>query len=474
MKVLLVRPVTPERLVLNVVPPMGLGYLASPLRKNKIAVDILDCVQRGCDYPQFENFVKEYNPDVIGFSSFSHDIPSVEQSIGLLKEINSRIVTFVGGPHPSSRPENIWDDYPSVDYGFRGEGEAGFLKIIEYLSSIGEPWNKDFLDESELRSVPGLIWKCNDKVCCNDQVFQSDLDAISFPAWELIDISGYQSAPQGVIFKNQPVAPMIITRGCPFLCTFCAGYNITGRKLRFRSIENVMQEIDLLYNKYNVREIHILDDNFTLDKEFARKFCEELIRRKLDISWCCPNGLRLDSLDRETLVLMRKAGCYYVSIGIESGSQRVLDMMKKKLKISEIKRQVDMVRSVGLDVNGFFILGYPGETIDDIRKTIDFARELDLTRAAFYNFLPLPGTSVYEELLEGHKIDGLDWTKMSQCDVPYVPDGMKAYQLKEFQRSANLKFYLRPTIFYRLLREIKSVSQLKFIVKRAWANLLSN
>ncbi len=110
MKVLLVRPVTPERLVLNVVPPMGLGYLASPLRKNKIAVDILDCVQRGCDYPQFENFVKEYNPDVIGFSSFSHDIPSVEQSIGLLKEINSRIVTFVGGPHPSSRAENIWDD----------------------------------------------------------------------------------------------------------------------------------------------------------------------------------------------------------------------------------------------------------------------------------------------------------------------------------------------------------------------------
>ena len=474
MKVLLVRPVTPERLVLNVVPPMGLGYLASSLKKSGIAVDILDCVQRGYDYPQFANFVKEYNPDVVGFSSFSHDIPSVEQSIGFVKEINTRMVTFVGGPHPSSRPENIWDDYPGVDYGFRGEGETGFLKIIEYLSGVGEPWNGDFLDESELRGVPGLIWKSNGKVCCNDQAFQNDLDTISFPAWELIDISDYQSAPQGVIFKNQPVAPMIITRGCPFLCTFCAGYNITGRKLRFRSIENVMQEIDLLYNKYNVREIHILDDNFTLDKEFARKFCEELIHRKFDISWCCPNGLRLDSLDREILVLMRKAGCYYVSIGIESGSQRVLDMMKKRLKISEIKRQVDMVRSVGLDVNGFFILGYPGETIDDIRKTIDFARELDLSRAAFYNFLPLPGTSVYEDLLEEHKIDGLDWTKMSQCDVPYVPDGMKADQLKELQRSANLKFYLRPAIFYRLLREIKSVSQLKFIVKRAWANLLSN
>jgi radical SAM superfamily enzyme YgiQ (UPF0313 family) len=472
-KVLLVRPVTPERVVLNVVPPMGLGYLASSLKKSGIAVDILDCVQRGYDYPQFADFVKEYNPDVVGFSSFSHDLPSVERSIGLVKEVNTRIVTFVGGSHPSARFKEIWDDYPSVDYGFRGEGEVGFLKIIEYLSGVDEPWNKDLLDESTLRSVSGLIWKSNGKVCCNNQAFPGELDSIAFPAWELIDLKGYQSAPQGVIFKKQPVAPMIITRGCPFLCTFCAGFNITGRKLRYRTIDNVMEEIGLLYHKYNVREIHILDDNFTLDKEFTNKFCEELIRRKFDVSWCCPNGLRLDSLDREILVLMRKAGCYYVSIGIESGSQRVLDMMKKKLKIFEIKRQVDMARSVGLDVNGFFILGYPGETIDDIRKTIDFARELDLSRAAFYNFLPLPGTSVYEDLLEGHKIDGLDWTKMTQWDVPYVPDGMKADQLKEFQRSAFLKFYLRPIIFYRLLREIKSISQLKFIVKRAWANLFS-
>jgi len=473
MKVLLVRPVTPEKVVLNVVPPMGLGYLATSLKNSGIAVDILDCVQRKYGYSQFTDFVKGYNPDVVGFTSFSHDVPSIEQSIKLVKEINSKIVTFVGGPHPSSRPENIWDDFPSVDYGFRGEGEVGFPKIVKYLSCINELWNEGLWDKSQLQDVQGLIWKDNGNVYCNDQAFPKDLDSIDFPAWNLIDLKGYQSAPQGVIFKKQPVAPMIITRGCPFLCTFCAGYNITGRKLRSRTIENVMKEIELLYNKYSVREIHILDDNFTLDKEFAREFCEELIRRKLDISWCCPNGLRLDSLNREILVLMREAGCYYISIGIESGSQRVLDMMKKKLKLSEIKRQIDMVRSVGLDVNGFFILGYPGETIDEIKQTIDFARKLDLSRAAFYNFLPLPGTSVYEELLEGHKLNGLDWTRMSQCDVPYVPDGMEVDQLKELQRSANLRFYLRPTIFYRLIREIKSITQLKFILKRAWANLFS-
>ena len=200
MKVLLVRPVTPERVVLNVVPPMGLGYLASSLKKSGIAVDILDCVQRGYGYPQFTDFVKEYNPDVVGFSSFSHDIPSVERSIGLVKEVNTRIVTFVGGSHPSARSKEIWDDYPSVDYGFRGEGEAGFLMIIEYLSSVSNPWNRDLLDESVLQEVPGLIWKSSGKVCCNDQVFPSDLDTIAFPAWKLIDITGYQSAPQGVSF----------------------------------------------------------------------------------------------------------------------------------------------------------------------------------------------------------------------------------------------------------------------------------
>ncbi len=473
MKVLLVRPVTPKRVVLNVVPPMGLGYLASSLKKNGIAVDILDCVQRKYDHFHFVDFVKKYNPDVVGFTSFSHDVPSVEKSIKLVKEVNSRVVTFVGGPHPSARPKNIWDDYPGVDYGFRGEGETGFSRIVKYLSDISEPWNKSSLNEGLLQSVKGLVWQKNGSIYCNDQAFPKDLDSIDFPAWELINLKGYQSAPQGVIFKKHPVAPMIITRGCPFLCTFCAGYNITGRKLRYRTIENVMNEIGLLYHKYKVREIHILDDNFTLDKEFARKFCEELIRQKFNISWCCPNGLRLDSLDKDILVLMRKAGCYYISIGIESGSQRILDMMKKKLSISEIKRQIDLVRSVGLDVNGFFILGYPGETVDEIKKTINFARELNLSRAAFYNFLPLPGTSIYEELLEGYKINGLDWTKMSQWDVPYVPEGMKEDQLKNLQRSANLKFYLRPTILYKLIKEIKSIPQLRFILKRAWAYLFS-
>ena len=138
MKVLLVRPVTPEKVVLNVVPPMGLGYLASSLKNSGIAVDILDCVQRKYSYSQFTGFVKGYKPDVVGFTSFSHDIPSVERSIGIVKGIDSKIVTFVGGPHPSARPENIWDDYPGADYGFRGECETGFRKITEYLSRVEE------------------------------------------------------------------------------------------------------------------------------------------------------------------------------------------------------------------------------------------------------------------------------------------------------------------------------------------------
>jgi radical SAM superfamily enzyme YgiQ (UPF0313 family) len=235
-----------------------------------------------------------------------------------------------------------------------------------------------------------------------------------------------------------------------------------------------MEEITYLYNDYGVREIHILDDNFTMRRQYVKNFCQMLIDAKINISWCCPNGIRLDSLDEELVELMKRAGCHYISVGLESGSPRILKEMKKGLRIENIREKIRMVRKSGLDINGFFILGYPGETVEDIRKTIDFAKELDLTRVAFFNFVPLPGTQCYNQLSENGELEELDWDEMFEAYVPYSPNGISKPELKSLQRRAHFEFYLRPRILLRLILSIKNYVQLKFILKRAFTYLFKS
>jgi len=289
----------------------------------------------------------------------------------------------------------------------------------------------------------------------------------------LIDPREYPQAPQGIIFKQWPVAQIMATRGCPFRCVFCAGHTISGRMMRYRSIKNVLGEIKLLYDKFGVKEIQLVDDNFSMNKEYVKKFCLKIIESNLKINWCCPNGLRLDTLDEETLLLMKESGCYYVSVGIESGSPRILRHMKKGLTIEKIKKKISLVKKMGLNVNGFFIIGYPEEEEIDILRTIKLAKELQLSRAAFYNFLPLPGSEIYDTLDKKGELDRIDWDKIFQAFVPYCPPRISKKKLKYLQRRAYLEFYLRPKILCQLIREIKTINQLKFIIRRFSTFLLS-
>ena len=240
-------------------------------------------------------------------------------------------------------------------------------------------------------------------IVVNKQQHIENLDSLEMPAWNLMGLNSYPKIPPTLLFKKQPFAPISVTRGCPFSCTFCAAH-IHGRKIRSRSIDNVLMEIDLLYRDYGIREFYIVDDNFTADKAMVKKFCSEIINRKYDIAFCNPNGVRLDTLDMEMLTLMKKAGWYYLSVGIESGSQPVLDHMKKRINITLVREKVSIIRKAGLEVYGFFIVGYPTETLEDIKKTVNLALELDLIGANFSCFHPLPGTAIFEMLVQNGKI----------------------------------------------------------------------
>ncbi len=454
MNVLLVKPYAK---VDEVIPPVGLGYLATAIRKNN-TVEILDCVKEGIKLEEFLDVIKKNKFEVVGFQFYTYNRSIIKEYTDSIKKIKPEIKIIVGGPHPSADPYNVLNDFKNIDFAFIGEAEIGFPKLLDFLS--------DKNDTLKLEEIPGLIYRKDNTIIVNKQMFESDLDKFGFPSWDLLKPNEYPQAPHGAFFKNSPIAPIIITRGCPYHCTFCGGHLISGRTIRRRSVNHVIKEIELLHGVYGIKEIHIEDDNFTLDRKYVIEFCNKIIERKWDITLACPNGVRLDTLDENSLMLMKKAGFYSVSVGIESGSDEVLHLMKKSLNTKKIEEKIKLIRIVGLDIIGFFMIGYPGETREDIKKTINFACELDLKRANFMIFKPFPGTEIYKNLREENSLNHVDWNNFSLAKVAYVSPGFSKKELKNLRRLAFFKFYFRPKIIIKMISEIKSFEHFKYVVKR--------
>jgi len=395
---------------------------------------------------------------------FSSDFQNVKECSRLIKEFNKKIVIIIGGPHPSSTPVEALTYLKDVDYGFKGEAEIGLSTLLKNLSS------------KNLKNVPGLIYRKGKKIECNRQMLLEDLDSLGFPSWDLINPLWYQKGLQTLFVKNLPVAPIMTTRGCPYQCTYCSAREINGIKIRYRSASKIVDEIELLQKQYGIKEIWIEDDNFTFNKNFVKEFCNELIKRNVKISWSCPNGVRLNTLDRELLDLMKKTGCYILMVGIEFGSQRILDKVKKSLRVEEIREKVKLINESGIDAHGFFIMGFPTEAKEDIMKTIKLALELDLVGANFAFFHPLPGTEIFRELVKNKEVneenyEGLRGDKATYADILYTPKGLSYDELKKYHHYAVTRFYLRPKIILKYLREIKSLRNLGYLMRRAFSYL---
>lgn len=470
MKVLLVQPIRPKERVVHVVPPLGLGYLATAIR-DQHEVSILDCVKEGANYQDFGDRLAQVNPDVVGVNLFSNGLSSTKKMLEMVKRFNPQILTVVGGPHPSAVGEEIFSHLPEVDFAFKGEGEIGFPLLLDFQTNKGKAGGRHGKDRY-LAQIPGLIYRNGPKVKSNSPIFAENLDELGWPAWDLICPDTYPVAPHGMYAQNSPIGPIIVTRGCPFPCTFCAGSTVLGKRFRFRSIQNVIKEIKLLKDQFRVKEIQILDDNFTLDRNYVQEFCRSVIENKLNLSFSCPNGVRLDTLDKETLIMMKQAGWYLIAAGIESGSPKILEAMKKKITVERTKQQISLIKEIGLEAHGFFIIGYPGETREDIKMTIRFAKELGLDWAFFGNFIPLPGTEIYRELLKRNEIEAIDWDSLYVGgNVLYSPEGISPKELKRLQQRAFLQFYIQSKIIVNFLSKIR-INNLRMMVKRALFILL--
>lgn len=449
----------------EIIPPLHFGFLASTL-SNTHKVIIYDQLRDKFSNDHLIKLLLKENPEVIGCSAYTRDISQIKAFMSKVRPLLPNAKIVLGGMQMSIMPQETFEYFDGlIDYGFAGESEWAFSTFIDFVNG------NELMDN--LNKIPNLVWKSGEDIKINLSEYPENLDEIPFPRWELIPPDSYPKAPHGAFLKQYPVAPIITSRGCPYSCTFCAAGTISGKKVRYRSIDNIIEEIKYLNKDFNVKEIHIEDDNFSMRKGRAIEFSERILREGLGITWAFPNGLRLDNLDLPTLKLMHKAGCYSLNVGVESGNDEILRKIKKRITREEIKAKISMVKDAGLDIGGFFIIGFPGETVKEIKDTINFARELPLDRIGISYFQTYPGTEEYKKLCDSgeYKLD-LAISEHSLHTVSYVPKNITEKQLRRLRLKGFIKFYLRPKIILKLLKEVRSLEHFSFILKRGkrWLN----
>jgi radical SAM superfamily enzyme YgiQ (UPF0313 family) len=445
----------------EIVPPIGLAYLAEAVRRAGHEAVVVDALRERLGEEALASRLRSLRPGVVGVLLFTKDLRAVRS---LLRRVRAELPgtrTVVGGPHPSAVPGETMEFFgDALDFAFAGEAETGLPALLRLLEEGdgGKGYS----------SVPGLAYRDAGAVRTSPPVFDEDLDALRV-AWDLIPPGSYPRAPHGAYFRQFPVAPVITSRGCPFHCTFCAAECISGRKIRCRSAENVVGEIEMLHRLYGVREIHVEDDNFSMRKGFVLSFCDALRGKVPGVTWTCPNGVRLDTLDGEMLAAMKAAGLYFLSVGIESGSDRTLRRMKKSLTVEEVEEKVRLVHEAGIGVSGFFMLGFPGETLEEMEETIRFALRLPLARASFSNFQPFPGSEEFLRLRESGELK-VNWEEFEPTlhSTTYHPAGVTAGELRRMRKKALWKFYSRPGVASGMVRDMRSADHALRVLRRGW------
>jgi len=429
--------------------PLNLAYLASYLRdKNPgIEIKVLDCEALGLHYSEIKKEIIQFKPDLVGITTPTPAFTQVLEICRIIKqEISKDIITVLGGPHPTALPQETTTE-ENIDICVVFEGEVSFTQLVEAL------------DKNEsLNKIKGIFFKDNGKVVSTETREPiKDLDQLSFPARDLFDTDLYFPPPTKRI-SNWKAGNMITSRGCPYQCTYCMASFIWQRRVRFRGIDNVIKEIEECINKYGIREFNFHDELFTVNKRRTIEFCQEVVKRKLKIAWVCM--IRVDFADEETLRWMKKAGCKKIVFGFESGSQMILDKMKKKVTLDKTEETVKLVKKVGIKTAGNFMIGNIGETEETIRQSIDLAKKLNTDTMGFFVASPYPGTEFYRIAREkGYFRSDVTWkdfTLVSNNLPPLNLPGLPAEKILEWQKRAFREYYMRPRYILQKIFSIKS------------------
>lgn len=450
----------PNTKIITGEPPLGLGYIASYLRENGINdIRILDLTFN----PSFElakQQITRYSPDIVGVYASTVMFNDAKKIARMAKE-NGVPLVVLGGPHPSIRPTEVIK-LPYVDAIVVGEGEYSFWKIVEKF--------EEQEDVADLVGIPNTYVKVKNKICSsNKRYFIKNLDEIPFPARDLFEMELYIKH----WFQLDAVAPNLrgtnvyLSRSCPFSCSFCQPTLkiMFGNFLRRRSPRNIIEEFIHLKEKFKINAVQSVDDMFFVGEEYIKNFCNELIKERVEMIWGCQS--RVDTIPSlETLKLAYKAGLRMVSLGIESASERILKLYNKGITPNQVRSVVRKLKSVGIKVRGYFILGAPTESVKEIQETIKFAASLDLDEAAFSILTPFPGTYIYEiAKKKGWEIDeNWDYDRYYERGG-FIKGTIPDKTIRKYQRLAFLMFYLHPRrsvyLFNSVKNPVRSLTKLK-------------
>ncbi len=426
--------------------PLGLAYIAAYLREAGYNdIKALDASNEGLNVDETAERIISMKPDVLAVTSSTPQIKNAWRTIEKVKKTNPETKTVLGGFHPSSLPdESLGTGF--VDFVVRGEGEQTMLELVNALENKGK-----------FDAIKGISYKKGGRIMHNaDRQLIQDLDKLPFPARDLFPFPEKYSSP---FLIRKIYATLSTSRGCPGACNFC-NKKIFGFCFRARSPENVLAEIEFLVEKYGVEEFHFVEDAFSTDPERVRKICNLIIEKKLDIAWAFPNGIRVDSVNLNLLKLMRKAGCYRVAFGVESGSEDVLKKIGKNISLSQVKKAFFDAQKAGMITLAFFMLGHWGDTEETMKQTIDFAKELKTDYANFTMTTPFPGTVLYKLVEKYGRFLTNDWEKFGYFTHPVFEfDSLPKESVEKMYTKSYREFYFRPSqIFFILKKRLRYLS----------------
>jgi anaerobic magnesium-protoporphyrin IX monomethyl ester cyclase len=430
--------------------PLGIAYLGAVLKRD-YKVKLLDAtaeghrnienlenglVRYGLSDEEIKQRITDYSPDIVGITCLiSSQLPFIKRICRIAKGTNPKTITIIGGTHPTFLPRETLEE-KSIDFIILGEGEETLPSLLRQLK-----------EGQDLSDLDGIAFRKNGQVQVNPRItYIEDLDELPFPAWELLPMKKYTiiNIPMSTTSKSRHSTPVITSRGCRAKCIFCSSVNFWGNRYRIRSAENVLDEIELLVKDYKIREIQFCDDNLILDKERAKEIFQGIIDRKLNIFWNTPNGIALWKLDEELLKLMKASGCYELSLAIESGDQEVLSkIIKKPLNLAKVESLIRSIQKLKIQTHSFFIIGFPGETKDQIRRTFSFARKLKLTSAGFFIANPIPGSRLYELCKQkGYLKEGFDFETINCGKSNYETPEFTSRELEDIRNKELFIFNL--------------------------------
>ncbi|MFN7976344.1 MAG: radical SAM protein [Acidobacteriota bacterium] len=418
-------------------PPINIMMLAAVLRNNGFEVQIYDAENRPLEADDLARRAVDWGARYVGLSTVTPTIHKASEVARAVKALDPTVVTIAGGVHASAVPDETMAVMPEFDVMVRGEGEETLLELLSVMEG-----NAGADSTTGLEKVDGISFRRGGEVIKNRRrAGIEDLDKIPYPAWDMLDGMPHYYRPAAVAYRQLPSTILITSRGCPAHCVFCGSRNVYGTTARCHSPEYVLGMIDTLQDRYGVKDFAIYDDTFLTYPERVHRICDALIASGKNITWSAYS--RVDTIYPDLVLKMKAAGCWLINFGVESGSQRILDLIRKEVTLEQIHRALQTTRDAGIRCRGFFMVGHPGETEETMKETVGFLNRLPLDDFHVTFFTPLPGSPSWKMAPQYGQME-TDWSKLTVMKPTYFPHGLDEQILRKYQRYAYRSFYFSP------------------------------